>query len=145
MKLSFVSAGLAIGLIAAGTGCAHHHAQQAYVSTTTTTSAVVPAAHQVDVHLSPDLVGRCGTSAARGIAACLSRGPLRHERLQIVGRIHGGDDAERESEAALDRAERLKRYFIDEGVRPSQITTSAAFAGTEERRDAFEVDVMLLP
>lgn len=129
------------------TGCVHHQAREsARVSTTTITSApVTPAVRHLDVHVAPDLVARCGRSAARDIAVCVARGPLRHERLQIVGRIGGGVDADERTEAALARAERMKRYFVDQGVPASRVTTSASVSEEQTRRDTDEVDVSLAP
>ena len=114
------------------------------VSTTTITSANI-ASRDIDVHVSPDIASRCGTSTLHGIALCLTRGPLRAEKVEAVGRIVEGDGAELRGEHALARAERVKRFLLDDGVPPGRVRSSAGITGSVAARQPNRVDLVLAP
>jgi hypothetical protein len=137
-------------MLAAAAGCVVNEPDRSppRVSTTRTTSAeVVPNgdSRALDIHVSPEIASRCGTSALRGIAACLTRGELRDAKIVAVGRILEGEGAERRGEHALSRAERVRRYFIDHGVSASRVIASAGISGSIAGREPNRVDLELAP
>lgn len=60
------------------------------------------------------------------LATCMTEGPLRGQAIRLIGRTDPRGSDAYNTKLGLERAERVKRYLVAQGVDPSRIVTESA-------------------
>jgi OOP family OmpA-OmpF porin len=61
-----------------------------------------------------------------GLVSCMQDGPLKNKRIELIGRADPRGSVPFNAALGMERAERVKKFFVDHGIAPDRIVTKSA-------------------